>query len=582
LPAYAERVALLVGNASYSNGLTQLSNPPNDVKLLENTLKGLNFNVVTISNANQRDLQRAIRDFGDKAHGAELAFFYYSGHGMQSKGENYLIPIGAQIAKESDIEIESISTSSLLRQLEDAAPSAAVVVLDACRDVPQGFSKSASKGLVRMNAPSGTLIAYATAAGATASDDGYYARYLAQNLARPGMELKEIFNETAIAVEKASAGKQRPREDVGLRSKIYLINPTINITNNIAGGADPASIELQSWQAAQSGDSVESYQAYLDEYPKGVYGAPARIKLAKLKADLRKVPGATNAVAANTAGNSNVNKDPESALWDEIKASSSADEYDVYLKQYPKGKFVALAKQRLQKLRDEAKQQAELAEQTAWQNVERTPTVAGYTAYLTNYPNGKFAGLALARANKLKNDALAQEEDRQWQAAETASTEVAYQNYQKNYPVGRYLSLLPERLVKVRAEAKQREDDNAWKQAQASATRTAMQNYMKLFPEGRYFQQAKQKDEEYQRIPARPQLPFTVEENLWQTIESAAMYRNAPRAHAIEVKSAYQNKTEYTGAKSQSLPSPAPTNFETENNLPLSMSAVVSINRVCL
>jgi hypothetical protein len=105
-----------------------------------------------------------------------------------------------------------------------------------------------------------------------------------------------------------------------------------------------------------------------------------------------------------------------------VQKGNTADDYDVYLKQYPKGKYVALAKQRVQKLKNEAKQQAKAAEQGAWQAAESAQTPKGYAAYLaTSYLNGRYAAMAQTRANKLKADAVAQEENRLWQAAEKGS-----------------------------------------------------------------------------------------------------------------------------------------------------------------
>ena len=183
--AQAKRVALLVGNANYAVG--SLRNPPNDVREMETALKSVGFEVHMILNADQNRMKRAIRDFGSNAREAEIAFFYYSGHGVQVRGENYLLPIGANIDKEGDYDIEAVSANSVLSQITDSRPKAAIIVLDACRDNPHAaLTRSSTKGLSRMNAPVGTLIAFATAPNTTASDEGHYARVLAQQIKTPG------------------------------------------------------------------------------------------------------------------------------------------------------------------------------------------------------------------------------------------------------------------------------------------------------------------------------------------------------------------------------------------------------------
>lgn len=285
-PAHAaKRIALLVGNATYSDA--PLMNPPNDIRQLERALSGLNFQVITLPNADQKRLQKAIREFGQEARGADVALFYYSGHGMQSRGENYLIPIGAQINYESDIPDEAVAANSVLRWLEEAAPKASVVVLDACRDNPvAGRTKSLSKGLSRMDAPSSTLIAYATAPGTTASDEGYYAKALAKYLQEPGLDLQDIFAKVGAEVSSASRGKQRPRLDVGLYEKVYLTKPNARpAAGQAVSPAEPsiAAIELAYWQGAQQTHSIEAYADYQRQYPSGRFAGQAEAAIAKLK-----------------------------------------------------------------------------------------------------------------------------------------------------------------------------------------------------------------------------------------------------------------------------------------------------------
>lgn len=241
--AQSQRVALVIGNAAYKEGALQ--NPLNDARLMAQTLAQLGFKVRKVENADFRTLQREVRDFGAAAQGAEVAFMYYAGHGLQHEGENYLVPIGAQIDKSADLASEAVQASTVLRQIEGAGVRVGIVVLDACRNSPvYSRVRSVSRGLVRMDAPSGTIVAYAAQPGAVADDgaggsNGLYTGHLARYLQQPGLDLKQVFELTAIAVERDSQGKQRPREDIGLRGA-FALAPSKTPPPGVPTAATPA------------------------------------------------------------------------------------------------------------------------------------------------------------------------------------------------------------------------------------------------------------------------------------------------------------------------------------------------------
>ena len=287
----AERVALLIANQNYEDA--RLYKPLQDVKLIENSLKKLGFVVRVVSDADQKQMQRALRDFGDNAKGAEVAFFYYSGHGLQSNGENYLVPLHAAIQKESDIGIEAVATNGLLRQLEEARPKVAVVVLDACRDNPWLTSRG-GKGLGRMDSPAGTLVAFATSPNKTAADEGLYAQYLAQYLLEPNVELRKVFDKVGGQIDKATQGKQRPRKDDGLYEDVYLNGkasaqvvervvekPVERIVERerVVVQENPQAAEIAYWNSIKNSNRNNDYQAYLSKYPNGLFVEVAQAKL---------------------------------------------------------------------------------------------------------------------------------------------------------------------------------------------------------------------------------------------------------------------------------------------------------------
>jgi uncharacterized caspase-like protein len=233
--------------------------------------------------------------------------FYFAGHGAQVGGANFLIPVGAGIRVENDVVDEAIDASSVLRRIEDSGVKVGLVVLDACRDNPYpGASRSTSRGLARMSAPTGSIVAYATAPGSTAEDgtgdNGTYTVALARHLSTPGLDIKEVFDRTAQEVERLTNGKQRPREEVGLRGRFALLevpsargSATLESsvsgaapaaeTNGVSssGGVADSDAERTAWEMVVRRDTAAGYEAFLRVYPNGRFAPVARVALETLK-----------------------------------------------------------------------------------------------------------------------------------------------------------------------------------------------------------------------------------------------------------------------------------------------------------
>ncbi len=316
-PAFAQRIALVIGNAAYAD--RPLRNPVNDAQLMQATLRELGFQVQMATDVDRRGLLAALRDFEARARGAEVALFYFAGHGAQVGGANYLVPVNAPIRSETDVPDEALDAASVLRRIEEGRARVGLVILDACRDNPYpGAARSSTRGLARMSVPTGTIVAYATAPGSTADDggsgpNGLYTGALARYLATPGLDIKEVFDRTAQEVERLSNGRQRPREEIGLRGRFVLRDgaapaavvmaavtpaPAINPAPG-AGVTSAPDPEVSLWELAVRRDNVASYEAYLRTYPKGRYAAAARAALDGLQTVL---PSSLPAVVAGNAG----------------------------------------------------------------------------------------------------------------------------------------------------------------------------------------------------------------------------------------------------------------------------------------
>jgi hypothetical protein len=222
------RIALVIGNSAYETA--PLKNPVNDAQDMAKALEGLGFEIVNkdkMFNLNQNDMKRAIRTFGEKLRGGGIGLFYYAGHGVQVKGINYLVPVDAKVGSEEEVEYECVDAGFVLAQMDSAGNSTNIVVLDACRNNPFARSfRSASRGLAQMDAPSGTLIAYATAPGSVASDgsgrNGLYTQELLKNMRMPGIGIEEVFKRVRISVRNLTQNKQTPWESSSLVGDFYF------------------------------------------------------------------------------------------------------------------------------------------------------------------------------------------------------------------------------------------------------------------------------------------------------------------------------------------------------------------------
>ena len=209
----ATRTALVIGNSNYKTA--PLRNPVNDARDMAKTLRDLNFDVIEKLNASKRDMVLAIDTFYKRLRRADVGVFYFAGHGMQIHGVNYLIPVKAHVTSETDIQWEAVPAGKVLGKMYEAGNKLNIVILDACRDNPFKRSfRTENKGLAQMDAPKGTIIAYATSPGSVAADgtgrNGVYTKHLLKSLRSKGMTVYDVFRETGLGVMRETREKQIP------------------------------------------------------------------------------------------------------------------------------------------------------------------------------------------------------------------------------------------------------------------------------------------------------------------------------------------------------------------------------------
>lgn len=270
-----KRLALVIGNSAYEHG-GELRNPINDAFAMKQALTEVGFEVQEYYNLSQGDLKKAIDDFGLKLNGYDVGLFFYAGHGIQSKGYNYLIPVDANLINERQVEYDCVQANRVLAFMESSGAEINIVILDACRNNPfeRSWNRSSSgKGLAFMDAPTGTLIAYATAPGSTSSDgvgkNGLYTEAILESLQIPNITALKMFQNVRGLVTVRSNHQQTPWESTSLTGDFYFIRGT---EDNILP-AQSSSPEVSTESRGKNTEIIDGYILTHQRFgrKKGVY-----------------------------------------------------------------------------------------------------------------------------------------------------------------------------------------------------------------------------------------------------------------------------------------------------------------------
>ncbi|MEP6840648.1 MAG: caspase family protein [Bradyrhizobium sp.] len=300
--AFADkRVAFVVGNGAYKN-VAALPNPAVDAKSMAKLLRNVGFDVVEGSNLTRDKMTEKLLDFGKKAEGADVALFFYAGHGIAVNGTNYLLPVDADLKSEMDVKLGAAINVDLTLEQTMGDAKVKLVFLDACRDNPFAAkirsakatrSVSVASGLAEMKSGEGTLIAFATGPGQTALDgeagtNSPFTRALMANIASPGVEIQQAMTKVRAQVNEETSKNQLPWGHTNLTGTVYL-NPVAGGSaaenpNTPVAAAGPASeVELEFWRSIKDSNKPEELNAYLTNYPNGTFKPIALARIASLQ-----------------------------------------------------------------------------------------------------------------------------------------------------------------------------------------------------------------------------------------------------------------------------------------------------------
>ena len=344
------RIALVIGNSSY-NAVSPLPNPTRDAALIGKTLEKLGFEVTLLSDANLFIFRQGVSDFGRKLRAAgpeATGLFYYAGHGVQSFGTNYLLPIDTALTDAADLDLVAVEAQTVLRQMFSARNKTNIVILDACRNNPfEDILDLDDNGLAEMKAPTGTFLAYATAPGAVAldglDDNSPFTAALADVIQTPGEPIEQLFKKVRVEVLNQTRGQQTPWDTSSLTTDFVFAEAEVMSPEDLA--------ELQLWNSVKDTRDPVQIMLFLRAYPASEYDDEARALLGEVMAsEVNK----SQPVTADPKPATEVANRPdavERATFNAAQAIHTIAAYEEFLASYPKSAFAEIASSEIVALR---------------------------------------------------------------------------------------------------------------------------------------------------------------------------------------------------------------------------------------
>jgi formylglycine-generating enzyme required for sulfatase activity len=461
----SNRFALVIGNDTYQH-VDPLEKAANDARAMGRALELAHFQTKVVVNASRTQMNMAINRFVNDVKGGGVGVFFFAGHGVQLNNQNFLIPVDLQdIQSEADIADQGVSLQGLQDKLAEARAKFSLLVVDACRNNPlpkmAGRSLGGTRGLSQASSAEGQIVVFSAGANQQALDklsssdtnpNGVFTREFLPLLSKPGVTIRDAVLQVRSSVRaraKSVDHEQFPAIYDQAEGDFYFVEgsgtqvaslvPVAVTPQPVAHIKTRDEIEQDTWEGVRDSNNAGAVAEYLKQYPKG-----------RLIATLKGGGGARPVEPVTPVAVNSGRSDGESDLWAEVQKGNSRDDYDAYLAQYPKGKFVALARSRIVKLQEAAAAEADRREQEAWESAEGTSSEDAYRSYLKGWPSGKYTGLAQVRIRKLQSDLAARAEQELWQKAESSQSSQTVQAYLDRYPNGSHVASAQNMLAAIK------------------------------------------------------------------------------------------------------------------------------------
>jgi len=338
--AKERRLALVIGNSNYET-VKGLPNPANDAKAVAQLLNTAGFEVVMAFDLDRDTLLKVVGEFSARITESgpdSAALVYYAGHGLQVDGENFLVPVDAKIEKETDVVDQTVRLADVMQALETAPSRVRIVILDACRNNPfSALGDASGKGLAIVDAPAGSIVAYATAPGTEAFDGaGQHSPYTAafiKSVKQPGLPIEQLFKRVRVLVADATDARQMPWESSSLTGDFvfFTADPNANVAANPVPAPEKVAVAQLATRSVQGAyevvvaeDSVEYYEEFVRIYP----AHPLCDRIRRL-----------------------LSQRLQMIAWHKATKSNSADAYKVFLSRHGNGDFAGNAKKLLDRPR---------------------------------------------------------------------------------------------------------------------------------------------------------------------------------------------------------------------------------------
>jgi len=336
-----ERIALVMGNSIYGT-ITSLDNPSNDARLMAESLEAQGFDVILLIDSNQIEMKRGISQFGRDLRNAgtdATGLFFYAGHGVQSFGTNYLLPVDISLSDAADLDLVAIEAQSVLQQMFSARNRTNIVILDACRNNPfSNVPDFNDNGLAEMKAPTGTFLSYATGPGGVALDgltgNSPFTQAVAKQIGKPGQLIEQMFKQVRVDVLEVTNGVQTPWDSSSLTTDFRFAEATA------LSGAELEARQL--WKSVQASRDPVQIMLFLRGYPDSSLAGEARALLAEVMD--QELAGDTPAQPQPAPKGPSAD---EQKMFEAAQADPSIATYQTYLQSYPDGVFAEFATQEL-------------------------------------------------------------------------------------------------------------------------------------------------------------------------------------------------------------------------------------------
>jgi uncharacterized caspase-like protein len=389
----APKHALVIGNSAYK--ASPLKNPANDARAMAAALKDIGFQVVLALDLPRADMLDAARDYTRALEGGKpVGLFYYAGHGMQLAWRNYLLPVDAALKGPEDVQRTCLDVNTVIEGISRAANPMNLIILDACRENP--FARDfrvEQKGLSQLDAPVGTLLAYATSPGNVASDgagaNGLYTENLLREMRVPEAKIEDVFKRVRLAVRRSSSGAQVPWESTSLEDDFWFIPPIALKKLSDQEAARELKEELARQERLKAEREAEAERARRE----GQERLRAQREAEAERARRDELALRERLKAPQKAPDPELVFKEEAAFWERAAASNTPAAIEEYLWRYPSGNFTELAQVSLDELL------AALGEKKAEVVASPgNPYSKGFARADTNYKVGDFYTYNLADA----------------------------------------------------------------------------------------------------------------------------------------------------------------------------------------